>query len=97
MPKGCKISVKSKSLAFSSRFNALHGFLRPFKAFSRPFQRLFKGFSRASGAWLRIVEVSGKHGNLKRDFKHLPIEIFLSDGGKKVLYEWRFQMDFNGF
>merc|ERR1711971_1537930 len=23
------------------------------------------------------VEVSGKHGNLKRDFKHLPIELYL--------------------
>eukprot|EP00439_Symbiodinium_sp_Y106_P061304 s801_g9.t1 len=32
----------------------------------------------------KIVEVTGKHGSLKRDFKHLPIEIFLSDGGKKV-------------
>ena len=31
------------------------------------------------------MEVAGKHGNLKRDFKHLPIEIFLSDGGKKVI------------
>ena len=29
-------------------------------------------------------QVSGKHGNLKRDFKHLPIELFLSEGGKKV-------------
>eukprot|EP00435_Cladocopium_sp_Y103_P030810 s2428_g7.t1 len=44
VPKGCKITVKSK-----------------------------------------IVEVSGKHGSLKRDFKHLPIELFLSDGGKKVV------------
>eukprot|EP00434_Breviolum_minutum_P028092 symbB.v1.2.024850.t1/scaffold2376.1/size80753/5 len=44
VPKGCKITVKSK-----------------------------------------IVEVSGKHGNLKRDFKHLPIELFLSEGGKKVV------------
>eukprot|EP00438_Fugacium_kawagutii_P000949 Skav224460 [mRNA] locus=scaffold1302:106386:115989:+ [translate_table: standard] len=32
-----------------------------------------------------IVEVSGKHGSLKRDFKHLPIELFLADGGKKVV------------
>ncbi|CAE7038855.1 RPL9, partial [Symbiodinium sp. CCMP2456] len=29
--------------------------------------------------------VKGKHGELKRDFKHLPIELFLSDGGKKVV------------
>ncbi|CAL1132202.1 unnamed protein product [Cladocopium goreaui] len=33
----------------------------------------------------KIVEVTGKHGSLKRDFKHLPIELFLSDGGKKVV------------
>merc|ERR1712070_352275 len=30
------------------------------------------------------VEVTGKHGTLKRDFKHLPIELFLADGGRKV-------------
>ena len=29
-------------------------------------------------------QVSGKHGSLKRNFKHLPIELFLSDGGKKA-------------
>ena len=28
--------------------------------------------------------MKGKHGELKRDFKHLPIELFLSDGGKKA-------------
>ncbi|CAJ1429194.1 unnamed protein product [Effrenium voratum] len=44
VPKGCKITIKSK-----------------------------------------IVEVSGKHGSLKRDFKHLPIELMLADGGKKVI------------
>ncbi|CAE7203278.1 RPL9 [Symbiodinium microadriaticum] len=33
----------------------------------------------------KVVEVKGKHGELKRDFKHLPIELFLSDGGKKVV------------
>ncbi|CAK9037029.1 unnamed protein product [Durusdinium trenchii] len=44
VPKGCKITVKSK-----------------------------------------IVEVTGKHGSLKRDFKHLPIELFLANGGKKVV------------
>jgi len=32
----------------------------------------------------KIVEVSGKHGALKRDFKHLPIELYLADNGKKV-------------
>ena len=31
------------------------------------------------------VEVKGKHGELSRDFKHLPIELFLGDGGKKVI------------
>merc|ERR1719158_2065019 len=30
------------------------------------------------------VEVKGKHGTLKRDFKHLPIELSLQDGGKQV-------------
>ncbi|CAE8599942.1 unnamed protein product [Polarella glacialis] len=32
----------------------------------------------------KIVEVTGKHGSLKRDFKHLPIELWLADGGKEV-------------
>ena len=31
------------------------------------------------------VEVKGKHGELTRDFKHLPIELYLGDGGKKVI------------
>lgn len=31
------------------------------------------------------VEVKGKHGELTRDFKHLPIELYLADGGKKVI------------
>ena len=31
------------------------------------------------------VEVKGKHGDLTRDFKHLPIELYLGDGGKKVI------------
>ena len=43
VPKGCKISVKSKQ-----------------------------------------VEVTGKHGSLKRDFRHLPIELCIADGGKKA-------------
>jgi len=32
----------------------------------------------------RRVEVSGKHGSLKRDFRHLPVEIALKDGGKQI-------------
>mmetsp|Transcript_99255 Transcript_99255/g.296622 ORF Transcript_99255/g.296622 Transcript_99255/m.296622 type:complete len:189 (+) Transcript_99255:86-652(+) len=32
----------------------------------------------------KIVEVEGKHGKLVRDFKHLPIELALTDSGKKV-------------
>merc|ERR1712032_664161 len=31
-----------------------------------------------------IVEVSGKHGTLKRDFKHLPIELYLANSGHEV-------------
>ena len=46
----------------------------------------------SGGLWIRRAlipartdgQVSGKHGTLKRDFKHLPIELFLSDGGKKA-------------
>ena len=30
------------------------------------------------------VEVSGKHGTLKRDFKHLPVELWLANGDKEV-------------
>merc|ERR1711957_1045409 len=30
------------------------------------------------------VEVTGKHGTLKRDFKHLPIELWTAASGKKV-------------
>merc|ERR1719488_451088 len=30
------------------------------------------------------VEVTGKHGTLKRDFRHLPVELFLAKGGKEV-------------
>jgi large subunit ribosomal protein L9e len=30
------------------------------------------------------VEVTGKHGTLKRDFKHLPIEIFLAQNSTEV-------------
>merc|ERR1711865_487723 len=30
------------------------------------------------------VEVTGKHGTLKRDFKHLPIELYLANGGRDV-------------
>jgi len=32
----------------------------------------------------KIVEVSGKHGSLKRDFKHLPIELYLANSGHEV-------------
>mmetsp|Transcript_44498 Transcript_44498/g.111814 ORF Transcript_44498/g.111814 Transcript_44498/m.111814 type:complete len:189 (-) Transcript_44498:124-690(-) len=32
----------------------------------------------------KIVEVSGKHGTLKRDFKHLPIELYLAQSGHEV-------------
>merc|ERR1712146_558936 len=32
----------------------------------------------------KIVEVSGKHGTLKRDFKHLPIELYLANSGHEV-------------
>ena len=32
----------------------------------------------------KIVEVTGKHGSLKRDFKHLPIELWLGNSGKEV-------------
>lgn len=33
----------------------------------------------------KLVEVTGKHGTLKRDFRHLPIELTLSKDGKQVL------------
>jgi len=32
----------------------------------------------------KIVEVTGKNGTLKRDFKHLPIELRLENSGKEV-------------
>eukprot|EP00930_Biecheleria_cincta_P055234 TRINITY_DN4157_c0_g1_i1.p2 TRINITY_DN4157_c0_g1~~TRINITY_DN4157_c0_g1_i1.p2 ORF type:complete len:189 (+),score=41.41 TRINITY_DN4157_c0_g1_i1:60-626(+) len=32
----------------------------------------------------KTVEVTGKHGTLKRNFKHLPIELWLANGGKEV-------------
>merc|ERR1712054_480386 len=32
----------------------------------------------------KVVEVTGKHGSLKRNFKHLPIELWLGNGGKEV-------------
>jgi len=32
----------------------------------------------------KIVEVEGKHGKLKRDFKHLPIELYLANSGHEV-------------
>eukprot|EP00931_Biecheleriopsis_adriatica_P055403 TRINITY_DN3274_c0_g2_i1.p2 TRINITY_DN3274_c0_g2~~TRINITY_DN3274_c0_g2_i1.p2 ORF type:complete len:189 (-),score=57.16 TRINITY_DN3274_c0_g2_i1:104-670(-) len=32
----------------------------------------------------KIVEVTGKNGSLKRNFKHLPIELWLANGGKEV-------------
>merc|ERR1712113_37034 len=32
----------------------------------------------------KVVEVTGKHGTLKRNFKHLPIELWLANGGKEV-------------
>merc|ERR1711957_906271 len=30
------------------------------------------------------VKVTGKHGSLERDFKHLPIELYLGNSGKEV-------------
>mmetsp|Transcript_975 Transcript_975/g.1196 ORF Transcript_975/g.1196 Transcript_975/m.1196 type:complete len:189 (+) Transcript_975:117-683(+) len=30
------------------------------------------------------VEVTGKHGTLTRNFKHLPLELWVADGGKEV-------------
>merc|ERR1719376_718130 len=32
----------------------------------------------------KVVEVTGKNGTLKRDFKHLPIELYLGNCGKEV-------------
>jgi ribosomal protein L6P/L9E len=32
----------------------------------------------------KIVEVTGKHGSLKRDFKHMPIELSLANSGHEV-------------
>merc|ERR1711972_213684 len=32
----------------------------------------------------KIVEVTGKHGTLKRDFKHLPIELWLANNNQEV-------------
>mmetsp|Transcript_87365 Transcript_87365/g.137927 ORF Transcript_87365/g.137927 Transcript_87365/m.137927 type:complete len:189 (-) Transcript_87365:56-622(-) len=32
----------------------------------------------------KVVEVTGKNGTLKRDFKHLPIELWLANCGKEV-------------
>lgn len=32
----------------------------------------------------RKVEVKGKHGTLKRDFRHLPVDLKLVEGGKKI-------------
>eukprot|EP00933_Yihiella_yeosuensis_P036355 TRINITY_DN3010_c3_g1_i1.p1 TRINITY_DN3010_c3_g1~~TRINITY_DN3010_c3_g1_i1.p1 ORF type:complete len:189 (+),score=43.71 TRINITY_DN3010_c3_g1_i1:86-652(+) len=32
----------------------------------------------------KVVEVTGKHGKLTRNFKHLPIELWLGNGGKEV-------------
>merc|ERR1712203_284507 len=32
----------------------------------------------------KVVEVTGKHGSLKRNFKHLPIELWLANCGKEV-------------
>merc|ERR1711862_488303 len=32
----------------------------------------------------KVVEVEGKHGKLTRNFKHLPIELYVGDNGKKV-------------
>ena len=33
----------------------------------------------------KMVTVEGKHGKLTRNFKHLPLELWLGDGGKKVM------------
>merc|ERR1719169_332641 len=35
----------------------------------------------------RKVEVSGKHGTLKRNFSHLPVDLKLVEGGKKIRVE----------
>mmetsp|Transcript_17691 Transcript_17691/g.39785 ORF Transcript_17691/g.39785 Transcript_17691/m.39785 type:complete len:189 (+) Transcript_17691:67-633(+) len=32
----------------------------------------------------KSVEVTGKHGTLNRSFKHLPLELWVADGGKEV-------------
>mmetsp|Transcript_45229 Transcript_45229/g.119489 ORF Transcript_45229/g.119489 Transcript_45229/m.119489 type:complete len:117 (-) Transcript_45229:144-494(-) len=32
----------------------------------------------------KVVEVTGKSGTLKRDFKHLPIELWLANNGTEV-------------
>merc|ERR1711957_6544 len=32
----------------------------------------------------KIVTVTGKHGSLTRDFKHLPIELYLANSGHEV-------------
>uniref|UniRef100_A0A7S2IVU3 Large ribosomal subunit protein uL6 alpha-beta domain-containing protein n=1 Tax=Alexandrium andersonii TaxID=327968 RepID=A0A7S2IVU3_9DINO len=32
----------------------------------------------------KTVEVKGKHGTLKRDFKHMPIELWIGNAGKEV-------------
>ena len=38
----------------------------------------------------RKVEVSGKHGTLKRNFSHLPVDLKLVEGGKKIRVEMWF-------
>merc|ERR1711865_277198 len=32
----------------------------------------------------KMVEVTGKHGTLHRDFKHLPIELYMANAGTEV-------------
>merc|ERR1711865_615136 len=32
----------------------------------------------------KMVEVTGKHGTLKRNFKHLPIELYMANAGTEV-------------
>ena len=39
----------------------------------------------------KIVEVTGKHGTLKRDFKHLPIELYLANSGHAVRAKMYFE------
>ena len=41
----------------------------------------------------KMVTVEGKHGKLSRNFKHLPLELWLGDSGKKVCARMFFCQD----